>query len=217
MRAIYPISTSINEVRHVAAGLCLNNTTDFLSTLFTICNNLLDRLNRITSHSRVSKYTALAATNSAVSVIPNKPPLSSSASDTSLSTHSEKQITEGRQQAWQCLVSYLLCYLEFFGNLFYNSRDVKRVATQAGFLKVAHLASNIWPLGLIDSRIMNSLLFCLVNLTADSSILTSDASSSKSATTQPSLRPVIGEVLSDVVSSHMSNYVFFDITLKKAV
>nr|CDS30860.2 Armadillo type fold [Hymenolepis microstoma] len=174
--------------------------TDFLSTLFTICNNLLDRLKRTMSHPRCSKHIALATINSTTPFMSNKPPISSSASDVSLSTHSEKQITDGRQQAWQCLVSYLLCYLEFFGNLFYNSRDVKRVAVQAGFLK---LASNIWPLGLIDSRIMNNLLFCLINVTADSSILISDGSSNKSATTQPSLRPVIVSQLPSVGGSLM--------------
>lgn len=67
-----------------------------------------------------------------------KSPSSSSASDISQSAHSEKQLSEGRQLAWQYLVSQLLCYLEFLGNLFYNSRDVKQAAMQAGFLKVCH-------------------------------------------------------------------------------
>ncbi|KAM3178233.1 hypothetical protein ACTXT7_002942 [Hymenolepis weldensis] len=164
----------------------MNNVqkAELLSTLFIICNNLVDRLNRIMSHPKGSKYT------SAISAMSIKSP-PSSASDISQSAHSEKQLSEGRQLAWQYLVSQLLCYLEFFGNLFYNSRDLKQVAIQAGFLK---LALNIWPLGLIDSRVTHNLLFCLVNLTADSSLLISEASANRSATAQPYLRPATSKI-----------------------
>ncbi|VDL43632.1 unnamed protein product [Hymenolepis diminuta] len=164
---------------------------DFLSTLFVICNNLADRLNQIMSHPKGSKYNSLATTNWAISTMSIKSPSSSSASDISQSVHSEKQLSEGRQLAWQYLVSQLLCYLDFLGNLFYNSRDVKQAAMQAGFLK---LVLNIWPLGLIDSRVTHNLLFCLVNLTADSSILISETSTDRSATAQPYLRPAISKI-----------------------
>ncbi|KAM7538255.1 hypothetical protein Aperf_G00000076526 [Anoplocephala perfoliata] len=160
---------------------------DFIPTLFTVCRNLLDHLNRSLGHPKGLKSTKTS--NPIMSVV--SATITSSASDSSLSMLSERQVTEGRQLAWQCLVSHLICHLELLGNLLYNNQEVKRAAVQAGFLK---LAMNIWPVGLIDSRVMHNLLFCLVNLTADSSLLELEASANDTMRERAhlALRPVVG-------------------------
>lgn len=57
------------------------------------------------------------------------------------------------------------------------------------------LALSIWPMGLTDSRVMHNLLFCLVNLTADSSLINPNSSANDIMRehTHLSLRPVVGK------------------------
>ncbi|KAL5970535.1 hypothetical protein TSMEX_001704 [Taenia solium] len=144
---------------------------NFLVTLFTLCRNLVEQLNVILKHPKRPK-------------IPN---LASPAAEVSPPSLLKKRALEGRQLAWQCLIDHLLRHLELLGNLIYGCLEVKQAVIEAGFPK---LMLDIWPLGLIDSRVMHNLLFCLINLSADSS----SASSVIFAATTPATSSLCGEV-----------------------
>ncbi|VDK35836.1 unnamed protein product [Taenia asiatica] len=144
---------------------------NFLVTLFTLCRNLVEQLNVILKHPKRPKIPNLASPPAEVS-----PP-----------SLLKKRALEGRQLAWQCLIDHLLRHLELLGNLIYGCLEVKQAVIEAGFPK---LMLDIWPLGLIDSRVMHNLLFCLINLSADSS----SASSVIFAATTPATSSLCGEV-----------------------
>ncbi|KAL5109922.1 hypothetical protein TcWFU_002268 [Taenia crassiceps] len=144
---------------------------DFLVTLFALCRNLVEQLNVILKHPKGPK-------------IPN---LASPPAETSPPSLLKKRAPEGRQLAWQCLITHLLRQLELLGNLIYGSLEAKQAVIEAGFPK---LVLDIWPLGLIDSRVMHNLLFCLINLSADSS----PASSVIFAAAIPATSSLCGEV-----------------------
>ncbi|EUB64436.1 Rotatin [Echinococcus granulosus] len=122
---------------------------DYLDTLFALCRNLVERLNLIVKHPTRPRNANFVSSPAEVS-----PP-----------SLLKKRAFERRQLAWQCLTAHLLRHLELLGNLIYGSPEVKKAVVEAGFPK---LVLDIWPLGLIDSRVMYNLLFCLINLSADS-------------------------------------------------
>lgn len=70
------------------------------------------------------------------------------------------------------------------------------------------LVLDIWPLGLIDSRVMHNLLFCLINLSADSS----SASGVIFAATTPATSSLCGEVPQISPCSHSATGMFFSIS-----
>ncbi|VDM16252.1 unnamed protein product [Hydatigera taeniaeformis] len=88
--------------------------------------------------------------------------------------------------------------------LFGTSFAAKKAALE-GEMRISCLVLDIWPLGLTDNRVMHNLLYCLINLSADSSSVFSVIFTA----TTPAISSLCGEVSQTSPCAHPTIGMFF--------